>query len=57
MAKVDKANQKITLLTEASGEQGQKISQLEVSLDGIRTEVSEVSSTANGAMTKATTVE
>ena len=57
MAKVDKANQKITLLTEASGEQGQKISQLEVSLDGIRTEVSEVSSTANAAMTKATTVE
>ena len=57
MAKVDKANQKITLLTEASGEQGQKISQLEVSLDGIRTEVSEVSNTANGAMTKATTVE
>ena len=57
MAKVDKANQKITLLTEASGEQGQKISQLEVSLDGIKTEVSEVSSTANGAMTKATTVE
>ena len=57
MAKVDKANQKITLLTEASDEQGQKISQLEVSLDGIRTEVSEVSSTANGAMTKATTVE
>ena len=57
MAKVDKANQKITLLTEASGEQGQKISQLEVSLDGIRTEVSEVSSTANGAMTQATTVE
>ena len=57
MAKVDKANQKITLLTEASGEQGQKISQLEVSLDGIRTEVSEVSSTASAAMTKATTVE
>ena len=57
MAKVDKANQKITLLTAASGEQGQKISQLEVSLDGIRTEVSEVSNTANGAMTKATTVE
>ena len=57
MAKVDKANQKITLLTEASGEQGQKISQLEVSLDGIKTEVSEVSNTANGAMTKATTVE
>ena len=57
MAKVDKANQKITLLTEASGEQGQKISQLEVSLDGIKTEVSEVSSTANAAMTKATTVE
>lgn len=57
MAKVDKANQKITLLTEASGEQGQKISQLEVSLNGIRTEVSEVSNTANGAMTKATTVE
>ena len=57
MAKVDKANQKITLLTEASNEQGQKISQLEVSLDGIRTEVSEVSSTANAAMTKATTVE
>ena len=57
MAKVDKANQKITLLTEASDEQGQKISQLEVSLDGIRTEVSEVSNTANGAMTKATTVE
>ena len=57
MAKVDKANQKITLLTEASGEQGQKISQLEVSLDGIRTEVSEVSNTANAAMTKATTVE
>ena len=57
MAKVDKANQKITLLTEASGEQGQKISQLEVSLDGIRTEVSEVSGTANAAMTKATTVE
>lgn len=57
MAKVDKANQKITLLTEKSDEQGQKISQLEVSLDGIRTEVSEVSSTANGAMTKATTVE
>ena len=57
MAKVDKANQKITLLTEASDEQGQKISQLEVSLDGIRTEVSEVSSTANAAMTKATTVE
>ena len=57
MAKVDKANQKITLLTTASDEQGQKISQLEVSLDGIRTEVSEVSSTANAAMTKATTVE
>ena len=57
MAKVDKANQKITLLTEASDEQGQKISQLEVSLDGIKTEVSEVSNTANGAMTKATTVE
>ena len=57
MAKVDKANQKITLLTEASGEQGQKISQLEVSLDGIKTEVSEVSSTASAAMTKATTVE
>ena len=57
MAKVDKANQKITLLTEASGEQGQKISQLEVSLDGIRTEVSEVSSTASAAMTKATIVE
>ena len=57
MAKVDKANQKITLLTAASGEQGEKISQLEVSLDGIRTEVSEVSNTANGAMTKATTVE
>ena len=57
MAKVDKANQKITLLTEASGEQGQKISQLEVSLDGIKTEVSEVSNTANAAMTKATTVE
>ena len=57
MAKVDKANQKITLLTEASDEQGQKISQLEVSLDGITTEVSEVSNTANGAMTKATTVE
>lgn len=57
MAKVDKANQKITLLTEASGEQGQKISQLEVSLDGIKTEVSEVSNTANGAMTKATTVQ
>lgn len=57
MAKVDKANQKITLLTEASDEQGQKISQLEVSLDGIRTEVSEVSSTASAAMTKATTVE
>ena len=57
MAKVDKANQKITLLTEASDEQGQKISQLEVSLDGIRTEASEVSGTANGAMTKATTVE
>ena len=57
MAKVDKANQKITLLTEASGEQGQKISQLEVSLDGIKTEVSEVSNTASAAMTKATTVE
>ena len=57
MAKVDKANQKITLLTEASGEQGQKISQLEVSLDGIKTEVSEVSNTADAAMTKATIVE
>lgn len=49
MAKVDKANQKITLLTAASDEQGQKLSQLEVSLDGIRTEVSEVSNTANEA--------
>ena len=57
MAKVDKANQKITLLTEVSGEQGQKISQLEVSLDGIKTEVSEASKTADAAITKATTVE
>lgn len=57
LAKVDKANQKITLLTETTTEQGKKLSEFEVSLDGIRSEVSEVSKTADGAMTKATTVE